>query len=114
MGIGFCDKNIVQSKNYAFKFGSIGHGAYMVSSNGGSWSNHKPEQNNTIKGIKFSKGDTIHAEIDGQNSVLKFKKNNNVECYELPFQLVEKQELSPCVLFYYKDDEVEYAGCNMA
>lgn len=76
---------MVQSKGYSFKFNTIGHGAYIMSSNGGSWSNHKPEQNNTIKGIKFNKGDTIHASIDGQTSIIKFKKNNNNESYELPF-----------------------------
>lgn len=44
-----CHKNIVVSKNYGFNFSAIGHGAYMISSNGGSWSNIKAEQNNSIK-----------------------------------------------------------------
>ena len=44
-----CHKNIVGLKNYGFNFSAIGHGAYMVSSNGGSWSNIKTDQNNTIK-----------------------------------------------------------------
>ena len=64
LAIGFCDRKTVEGKMYSFKFGTIGHGAYMISSNGGSWSNHKADQNNTIKGIKFGKGDTIHATID--------------------------------------------------
>lgn len=49
VAVGMCHKNIVKSKNYGFNFSSIGHGAYMVSANGGSWSNIKPEQNNSIK-----------------------------------------------------------------
>jgi len=44
-----CHKNVVASKHYGFNFSSIGHGAYMVSANGGSWSNIKAEQNNSIK-----------------------------------------------------------------
>jgi hypothetical protein len=44
-----CHKNIVVSKNYGFNFSSIGHGAYMISSNGGSWNNTKAEQNNSVK-----------------------------------------------------------------
>ena len=64
MAVGFCHKKTVEEKGYSFKFGTIGHGAYMMSSNGGSWSNHKVEQNNTLKGIKFGKGDIVHATID--------------------------------------------------
>ena len=39
IAFGVCHKNIVQSKNFSFTFNSVGHGAYLVSSNGGSWSN---------------------------------------------------------------------------
>jgi len=49
VAVGMCHKNIVSSKFYGFNFSAIGHGAYMVSANGGSWSNIKPEQNNSIK-----------------------------------------------------------------
>ena len=49
VAVGMCHKNIVKSKNYGFNFSSIGHGAYMVSANGGSWNNTKVEQNNSIK-----------------------------------------------------------------
>jgi hypothetical protein len=49
LAVGMCHKKVVESKNFGFNFGSIGHGGYMVSSNGGSWSHTKPEINNTIK-----------------------------------------------------------------
>ena len=49
VAVGICHKKIVKSKNYGFNFNSIGHGAYMVSSNGGSWSNTVAAQNNAIK-----------------------------------------------------------------
>lgn len=44
-----CHSKVVASKNYAFNFSALGHGGYMVSSNGGSWSNTKAEANNTVK-----------------------------------------------------------------
>ncbi len=49
VAVGMCHKNIVVSKNYGFNFSSIGHGAYMVSANGGCWNNIKADQNNGIK-----------------------------------------------------------------
>ena len=41
VAVGMCHKNIVASKNYGFNFSAIGHGGYMISANGGSWSNTK-------------------------------------------------------------------------
>lgn len=49
LAVGMCYKKIIQSKSYGFVFGSGGHGAYMISSNGGSWSHTRNDQNNTIK-----------------------------------------------------------------
>jgi hypothetical protein len=49
VAVGVCHKNIVASKNYGFNFSSIGHGAYMISANGGSWSHSKVEHNNSVK-----------------------------------------------------------------
>ena len=77
LAIGFCLQKVVQSKNYAFVFGAIGHGAYMISSNGGSWSHSKAEYNNTVKAIKFSRNDTVHATIDHSTSKITFSKNNS-------------------------------------
>ena len=44
-----CHKNIVVGKNYGFNFSAVGHGGYMISANGGSWSNTKFEANNCVK-----------------------------------------------------------------
>ena len=48
VAVGMCHKNIVKSKNYGFNFSAIGHGAYMISANGGSWSHTRVDQNNKI------------------------------------------------------------------
>jgi hypothetical protein len=39
IALGVCHKKIIVQKSYSFTFSTLGHGAYMVSSNGGSWSN---------------------------------------------------------------------------
>ena len=44
-----CHKNTVVSKGYGFNFSSMGHGGYMVSANGGTWSNTSAEHNNKVK-----------------------------------------------------------------
>lgn len=48
-----CHKNIVVSKNYTFNFSSLGHGGYMISANGGTWSNNNAEFNNKVKVNEF-------------------------------------------------------------
>lgn len=51
VAVGMCHKNLVVSKSYGFNFSNIGHGAYMVSANGGCWSNTQVDQNNGLKVI---------------------------------------------------------------
>lgn len=75
LALGFCHKKVVESKAYSFSFGSIGHGAYMMSANGGSWSHTKTEYNNTVKAIKFVKGDVVHVSIDHTTEKILFTKN---------------------------------------
>lgn len=41
VAIGVCHPKIIAGKNFGFNFSSIGHGAYMVSANGGIWSHSK-------------------------------------------------------------------------
>ena len=49
VAVGMCHKNIVASKSYGFNFSSLGHGGYMVSANGGTWSNTSNDYNNKVK-----------------------------------------------------------------
>lgn len=101
-----CHKNHVKSKNFGFNFGGVGHGGYMVSANGGSWSNIKAEFNNTIKSFKFVKGDIIVVTVNFDTNKISFKKKN--ETYEIEFKTIEGDELYPCALFYYINDEIEF------
>jgi hypothetical protein len=101
-----CHPKIVASKNYGFNFSAIGHGAYMVSANGGSWSHTKAEHNNSVKSFKFIKGDIIQVTVNPTDKIVSFKKGG--ENYQIPFETIANDELSPCVLFYYLNDEVEF------
>lgn len=49
IAVGMCHKNIVVGKNYTFNFSALGHGGYMISANGGTWSNNNAEYNNKVK-----------------------------------------------------------------
>jgi hypothetical protein len=106
LAIGVCHKKVVQGKNYGFVFGSIGHGAYMVSSNGGSWSHLRADQNNSIKAFKFVKNDVVEVLLQPEAKKIGFQCGS--QAYELPYEPVLNDELHPCVLFYYMNDEVEY------
>lgn len=34
--IGLCHRKVVKAKNFTFSYSGIGHGVYMISSNGGN------------------------------------------------------------------------------
>jgi hypothetical protein len=35
LGVGVCYKNAIKNNNYTFNYSGLGHGAYLISSNGG-------------------------------------------------------------------------------
>lgn len=78
----------------------------MISANGGTWSNNNAEFNNKVKAFKFAKGDVITAVVSMKESKITFKKK--AESFEVPFTAIAGDELYPCALFYYVNDEVEY------
>jgi hypothetical protein len=36
--VGMCHKNKIIANNYGFPYSNLGHGAYLISSNAGTWS----------------------------------------------------------------------------
>jgi len=44
--------------------------------------------------------------VNTEEKIIYFKKNT--ETYQVPFETIPGDELSPCVLFYYLNDEVEF------
>lgn len=59
IAVGMCHREVVRGYQYGFNYSHTGHGAYMVSSNGGSWSNINQEQNNKVRAFNFNKGSVI-------------------------------------------------------
>ena len=41
IGVGVCHKDKIVSENFNFNYSNIGHGSYLISSNGYSWSSYK-------------------------------------------------------------------------
>ena len=107
VAVGMCHRDIVVSNNYRFNYGSPGHGAYLISSNGGVWSNTRSEHNNKVSTSNFYTDDIIHVKVDMSSKTIFFSKNSS-NCWETTFKTIEGDKLYPCVLFYFEGDEVEY------
>lgn len=80
----------------------------MISSNGGTWSNTNAQQNNSVKAFKFFQGDVIICRLNPINRTLEFKNEKSSQTYSLELKYNVEDELHPCVLFYYLNDEVEF------
>ena len=52
------------------------------------------------------KGDIIEVTTDFNTNKILFKKKT--ESFEIPFTKIPGNELHPCALFYYVNDEVEF------
>jgi hypothetical protein len=59
IGVGLALKNVVIKNKYKFNHGTIGHGMYMLSGNGYTWSHSEPENNSKFQSFSFIAGDTI-------------------------------------------------------
>ena len=74
VGVGICHKTKVDSKEYQFNSHAIGHGCYMIISNGTVWSSIQSDINGCVKSFKFVKGDIIQVEYDPIAKKVRFKK----------------------------------------
>lgn len=54
-----CHIKTAFQNDFEFDYKNIGHGYYLASSNGGSWSNINSKINNVRKSFKFDQGDVI-------------------------------------------------------
>jgi len=53
MAVGICHLKTVEQKDYIFQYDKLGHGAYMISANGGTWSSTTANLNNRVKSFNF-------------------------------------------------------------
>ena len=77
IGLGLALKNTVVNSNYKFNYGSTGHGMYLISANGYTWSHSQSEDNSKVGSFSFYTGDTIILEYDSLSSQLLFKKHDS-------------------------------------
>eukprot|EP00919_Chromeraceae_sp_WS-2016_P041575 GHVR01099067.1.p2 GENE.GHVR01099067.1~~GHVR01099067.1.p2 ORF type:complete len:100 (+),score=8.25 GHVR01099067.1:1287-1586(+) len=59
VAVGLCHQKLITDSNYEFNYQQQGHGFYLISSNGGSWSSIDKDYNNVVKAFKFVTGDII-------------------------------------------------------
>lgn len=78
MGLGICLRNVIKKANYYFNYTNTGHGSYLISSNGYSWSHSVKEFNSAFKTFQFAVNDVVYVEYDPTTWKLRFRKNQGV------------------------------------
>jgi hypothetical protein len=74
IAVGIAHKNIVKNNQYLFNYNKIGHGAYMISANGGTWSHTSADFNNKVKSFEFQQGDIISCIVTFDSNIITFIK----------------------------------------
>lgn len=107
VGVGICLKKKISTANYHFNYTNIGHGSYLISTNGYTWSHSVKEFNSAFKCFQFTINDTVYIEYDPQNLKLRFRKNQGPEKYELEIVPPPSGDLyHPCVNLCSTGDSV--------
>jgi hypothetical protein len=79
IGIGISLHNLIKNANFHFNYTVIGHGSYLISSNGYSWSHSQKEFNSAFKSFTFVVNDVIFIEYDPVALKLRFHKNTSTD-----------------------------------
>ena len=79
IGVGISLRNIIKTANYNFNYTTLGHGSYLISTNGYSWSHSVKEFNSSFKCFTFAVGDIVYIEYDPLAGKLRFRKNESVD-----------------------------------
>lgn len=87
IGVGACHINKIKEANFNFYYSNTGHGSYLISSNGYSWSSYKPEYNSKYEPFQFKTGDIIHLEFSLKERMLRFKKESTDQTYSLEVEI---------------------------
>jgi len=91
--VGMCYKNIILNNNYGFPYSYPGHGAYMISSNAGTWSTLEADRNNLVMAFRFTRNDTVICTYDPNEKKIFFENKRTKEKYNLKFEIIEKDPL---------------------
>ena len=87
--VGMCHKNKILNNNYGFPYSSVGHGAYLISSNAGTWSNLDSGKNNLVSAFNFTLNDTVICTYDPIEKKIFFENLKTKAKYDLRFEIVE-------------------------
>lgn len=68
IGIGVCLKQKIIQNGFKFKYDTLGHGSYLISSNGYSWSSIQSTSNSTYHGFNYAAGDYVIVEFECSDS----------------------------------------------
>ena len=101
IALGICYPEIVINNKNKFRYYTIGHGVYAISSNGGSWSHHESSDNNCIKGFTFTESDVI--EVKFEPTKLKVLFSTKLEKYELKIK-ESRSAFKFCAILYFDGD----------
>lgn len=85
LAVGICYKNLVSESNYNFNYSTLGHGAYLVSCNAGSWSSIDASKNNQVTAFSYFVGDTITVDYDPTESKVVFKRKGTEDTHTIEF-----------------------------
>lgn len=83
MAVGVCYKGIVSNNGYQFNYSTLGHGAFLISCNAGSWSSINSSKNNVVNAFNYYANDTIIVSYDPDDSKVVFKKKGTEESHTL-------------------------------
>jgi hypothetical protein len=108
--VGICHKDVIKKANFKFNYTSTGHGSYLISTNGYTWSHLKKEFNSAYKCFQFNVGDIVYMQFDPNAKKIKFKKNKSTapaDKFELDFEIIPNNEIVPCINLCSVNDSVE-------
>lgn len=83
IGVGICLKNVITKANFFFNYTTVGHGSYMISNNGYSWSHSLLQFNSAHKTFHYAQNDIVYIEYDKKAKKLRFTKNKGPQKFEL-------------------------------
>lgn len=107
IGIGICLQKQISKANFHFHYTNTGHGSYLISTNGYSWSHSVKEFNSAFKSFQFNVNDTVYVQYDPVEKKLRFKKNKSNEKFSL--DIVDPpadDDFCPCVNICSNGDSV--------
>jgi len=71
VGVGICLRKSIKDAHFHFNYTNIGHGSYLISTNGYSWSHSVKEFNSASKTFHFTVNDIVYIEYDPEQNKLR-------------------------------------------